>query len=238
MKLAIVCCLHGNENYGLEVVKRFPVSFPFFIGNPRALEENKRFIDVDLNRCFPGKKDGNYEEKRAFELLNKLKEFDYVLDLHSSSNYCPLFGIITKSDKDKIDFAKKLGLKRLVIMPEYFASGKALIDFVKCGISLESGPHNRKENVGEVFELINNFVDGRILDDEIEIFEVVDVIKKEVEGEILINNFEEVKKEELIIRGEFANQIAEFGFIPVLVGEEAYGNILCLACRKFWINEE
>ena len=54
MKLAIVCCLHGTEPYGLEVVKRLPVFPPFFIGNEKALKENKRFIDTDLNRSFPG----------------------------------------------------------------------------------------------------------------------------------------------------------------------------------------
>ena len=232
MKLAIVCCLHGNERYGMEVIKRLPTSLPFFIGNPRALEENKRFIDVDLNRCFPGKENGNYEERRAFKLVNKLKDFDYVIDLHSSTNNCPLFGIITKPNEGKTKFAKKLRLKRLVIMPEYFASGKALIDFVKCGISLEIGPHTRRENIDEVSNLISKFVDGKILDSEIEIFEVIDIIKKEISGNILIKNFEEVKKEEPIIRGEFANQIAKFDFVPVLVGEEAYRDILCLAMQR------
>ena len=58
MKIAVVCCLHGTEPYGLEVVKRLPASLSFFIGNEKALKENRRFIDSDLNRSFPGKENG------------------------------------------------------------------------------------------------------------------------------------------------------------------------------------
>jgi succinylglutamate desuccinylase len=224
--LAIVCCLHGNERYGLSVCESQSL-FPFVLANERALKENKRFIDADLNRIFPGKPNGNYEEKRAIELSEQLKSFNYVLDLHSSSNECPLFGIITKPNKDKIEFAKKLGLNRLVIMPTTFASGKTLIDFVNCGISLEVGPHERKENINEVLELLNNFSEGKNYKENIEIFEVFSIIKKQSEN-ILIKNFIDVKKGQEIAK----NQFVEFDFIPVLVGEEAYGEVLCLAARK------
>jgi succinylglutamate desuccinylase len=59
--LVLICCLHGNEGFGLEVCKSQSL-FPFFVGNERALKENRRFIDVDLNRCFPGNKQGKSEE--------------------------------------------------------------------------------------------------------------------------------------------------------------------------------
>ncbi len=231
MKIAIICCLHGNEKYGLDVVRELPYSLPFFIGNKKAMIEGKRFIDSDLNRCFPGKLNGNYEEKRACELVESLKDFDYVIDLHSSSNNCPLFGIITKPNIEKINLAKSLGLKKLVIMPKHIANGKALIDFVKCGISLEIGPHERSENVEEVTEKILNLIENKLTQESIDIFEVISVIKKEVEGEILIKNFEKVNHKDILIRGN-TNQFAESDFIPILVNEESYGNILCLSVKQ------
>ncbi len=227
--LAIVCCLHGNERYGFEVGKNQSF-FPFFISNKKAFIKNKRFIDADLNRCFPGKKDGNYEEKTAYNLMKKLKNFYYIVDLHSSSNKCPMFGIITKPNPEKIEFAKQLGLKRLVIMPEFFASGKALIDFVDCGISIEVGPHNRKENTTEAEQLIKNIIENRIVND-MEIFEVFNIIKKSKEN-ILINNFENIAKGRVIARDISGVQLAEYDFTAVLVGEDAYKNILSLACKK------
>lgn len=231
MKVAIACCLHGNETYGLEVVKVLSPKIPYFVGNMEALRRGIRFIDSDLNRSFPGSKNGNHEAKIAFGLSNQLKKFDYVIDVHSSSNHCPLFGIITKPNKKKIDFAKKLGLKRLVIMPKFFASGKALIDFVNCGISLEIGPHNGKSNVRNVLDSINNFLERKMAGKEMEIYEVFDVIKKEA-PKVAIKNFEEVKKGQIIATGNKSKQFSKYDFVPVLVDEEAYNDVLCLACRR------
>ncbi|MBI2631750.1 succinylglutamate desuccinylase/aspartoacylase family protein [Candidatus Pacearchaeota archaeon] len=231
MKIAVVCCLHGTEPYGLEVVKKLPVSIPFFIGNEKALKENKRFIDIDLNRCFPGNRFGKHEDKLAYGLYNKLKEFDYVIDLHSSSNNCPLFGIITDPNKDNIELAKKLGLKKLVIMKESIASGRALIDFVDCGISLEVGPHNRVQNIDEVSNLINNLIENKNYSENIEIYEVFKIVKKKKDN-ILINNFEKVQKDQLIAQDFTGKHVSDEEFIAVLVNEEAYNDILCLAAKK------
>ena len=151
------------------------------------------------------------------------------LDL-SDDDLLVLQKCINDGTEPPIELAKKLGLKRLVIMPDFFASGKALIDFVKCGISIEVGPHEREENINEVLELIKNFAENKTLNENIEIFEIFDVINKE-EPEITINNFEDIKKGDIIAIGN-TNQIADFDFIPVLVNEEAYEGILCLACRK------
>ena len=151
--------------------------------------------------------------------------------VHSSSNNSPIFGIITKPNYQKIDFAKQLGLSKLVIMKDSFASGKALIDFVKCGISIEVGPHQRERNVNEALELIYNFTNKKIRNEDLEIFEVFDIIKKEADS-ITIKNFEFVKKGEIIAKSENKEQIALFDFIPILVGEDAYDRILCLATRK------
>jgi succinylglutamate desuccinylase len=227
--LAIVCCLHGNERYGLKVSKNQSF-FPFFLSNKKSFIQNKRFIDADLNRCFPGRVNGNYEEKLAYNLIKKLKDFYYIIDFHSSSNNCPMFGIITKPNNEKIEFAKLLGLKKLVIMPKFFASGKALIDFVDCGISIEVGPHNRKENIIEANQLIKNIIENKINED-IEIFEVFNTIKRFKET-ILINNFDDITQGQIIANDVSGNQIAEYDFTAVLVGEDAYEDVLCLACRK------
>lgn len=224
-KIAIVFCLHGNEKYGAEVVAKLPASHPCFLANEKALKENVRFIDEDLNRVFPGRVDGNHEERIAFELKNKLKGFDCVLDLHSSSNDCPLFGIVTDPTIEQVRFAKRLGLKRLVVISGKFAKGTALIDHVKCGLSLEIGPHNGRGNVEEVLELIGN-LDSDI-DVSMEIFELEEYIMKESD-DVMLENFCEIKKGDLIEKG----RIAERDFVPVFVNEEAYDGVLCLACRK------
>jgi len=232
--IAIVICLHGDELFGLEIMDKLSKNIPVFIGNPLAIEKRRRFIDMDLNRSFPGDEKGSYEEKRAAYLLNELKNFDCVIDIHSSSCDLELFGIITKVNEKNLALANKLGLKKLIIMSEKVGLGKSLIDHVPCGISLEIGPHEKKENIDEVIKAINN--SNGVEEHEIEFLEVFSVIPKiERNIKILINNFKPVKKGSLIAKGK-KDYYAEEDFIPLFVGEKAYENVLCLATRR--INRE
>ena len=232
-RIAVVACMHGDEPYGLEVCKALPASFSFFVANEKAVRENRRFIDTDLNRCFPGKSDGNHEERLACELVKKLRDFDYVIDLHSTSQNCPMFGIITKPDNKKIRLAKLLGLKRLVIMTPSYASGKALIDFVSCGISLEVGPHDMRENSQEALNAINSLLEKRGSENiKLGIYEVFDIIRGEA-SKLLISNFQEIKKgQPIAVKEDGSVKRAEFDFIAVLVGKKSYNNVLSLACKK------
>jgi len=229
--IAIVVCLHGNEPYGLEVKDKLPSALPVFIGNPKAIENNVRFTESDLNRSFPGKEDGTYEERLAVDLLKELKKFDYVIDLHSSTSRMELFGIITKLTKEKIELARKLGLKRVAIMTDKLANGCSLIDHLKCAISLEVGPHERKENAQEVVDVINNLISKNITGQDLEVLEIFDIIKGDKNVKYYINNFEEVKKGVLIAEGSRNKYFAPFDFIPLFVGSD-YKEVICLASRN------
>ena len=227
---AVVVCLHGDELFGLEVADKLSEEIPLFIGNPEAIKNKTRFLESDLNRVFPGDTKGNNEEKRAVYILNQLKNFRYIIDIHSSSSDTQLFGIITKPNKEKINLAKKLGLNKLVIMPEKFANGKALIDHVSCGISLEIGPHEKKEIVKDVIKALNN-LNGKSNKESPSIYEITKIIFGENNAEFFIANFQEVSKGDLIAKGK-KDYFAETDFTPIFVGEKAYNNILCLASKK------
>ncbi len=234
---AVVVCLHGNETLGLEVANRFKEEMPVFIGNPQAIEKGVRCLDSDLNRVFPGDEDGNIEEKRAIYLLNQLKFFECIVDIHSSSGDTDLFGIITKPNKEKVILAEKLGLDKLVIMSEKFASGKALIDHVSCGISLEIGPHKKREIVDKISQALNNLKDGIGQNDKhMKTYEVIEVIPAEDDADVFIANFCKVRKGDLIAKGE-KEHFADKDFIPIFVNEKAYKNILCLACKEINVED-
>lgn len=221
--LAIVVCLHGNEKIGLEFSKKIE-GYSVFLGNPRALKEDKRFIESDMNRSFCFEDEDTYEKKRASELLNELKDFSYVLDIHSSTGNCPLCAIMTKPNKEKLEFVKKLGISRLVIMDK-FSNGHSLIDSVDCGISLEIGP----EGDVSLNELIN-FLSGKKFFSELEIYQVFDIFRGEVD-KCFFKNFEEIKKGDLIAKGE-QDYFADEEFIPVLGGEKAYEGVVCLKAKR------
>lgn len=89
--------VHGDEKCGVEAlenilptleVERGTVSFGY--GNPRAIEVNKRYTDVNLNRMFNDenltlKERGCYEYQRAQFLKKYLNKADVLLDIHASS---------------------------------------------------------------------------------------------------------------------------------------------------------
>ncbi len=96
---------HGNEFTGAYLIKKFN-QFPYLIqrpsfetltllGNPKAFEEGRRYIDKDLNRCFLSQdlQDptlSSYEELRAkaiYQLLGPKDKsnVDVIVDLHTTT---------------------------------------------------------------------------------------------------------------------------------------------------------
>ncbi|MEH2025391.1 aspartoacylase [Nostoc sp.] len=104
-RVAIVGGNHGNELTGVHLVKKFQ-KFPNLInrasfetlallGNLKAIEEGKRYIEKDLNRCFTNEGLQNpqlssYEDTRAKAIHQILQPqnqpfVDVIVDLHSTT---------------------------------------------------------------------------------------------------------------------------------------------------------
>lgn len=93
----ILAGVHGNERCGIEAVQNILPNLQiergtvfFAYGNPRAIEQNKRYTEANLNRMF---QDGanlsesernSYEYQRAQFLKKYLDKADALLDIHAS----------------------------------------------------------------------------------------------------------------------------------------------------------
>jgi len=104
-KILIIGAVHGNEKVGAEIIEKKIRSLKKnnikgIIANREALKQEARFIKEDLNRIFPGKVNGNHEEKIAYRLTKKIKNFDYLLDIHSFSCRSEPFAILTGKTKN------------------------------------------------------------------------------------------------------------------------------------------
>ncbi|BAZ16719.1 succinylglutamate desuccinylase/aspartoacylase [Calothrix sp. NIES-4071] len=104
--VAIVGGTHGNELTGVYIAKKFSnnqdlITRPSFssqvlFGNPKAIEQCRRYIDKDLNRCFSRADLQNaalssYEDTRAKEIQKILlspqgKPYDVIIDLHTTTS--------------------------------------------------------------------------------------------------------------------------------------------------------
>ncbi|UXI03847.1 aspartoacylase [Photobacterium sp. TY1-4] len=132
--VAVVGGTHGNEFSGIyllrkwqqqpQLIARETFTTQMVFANPKAFEENKRYLDVDLNRQF-GLADlnnpelANYEQSRAKVINQKLgpkghAKTDFIIDLHNTtSNMGPTL-ILLQSNA----FNRQLGAYVKVQMPE------------------------------------------------------------------------------------------------------------------------
>ncbi len=97
--MGLTAAVHGNELNGIPVIQRLfkeldvkelngtVVGVPV-INVPSLLRKKRRFIDgKDLNHIMPGKPEGTVSDIYAWRIVNKIiKEFDYLIDLHTASN--------------------------------------------------------------------------------------------------------------------------------------------------------
>ena len=96
--VGITAAMHGNELNGLKIIQKLfgqlarmdikgtivgvpVVNVPAILNHERLFNDNE-----DLNRVMPGREDGNMSDVYAFRIMDRIvKEFDYLLDLHTAS---------------------------------------------------------------------------------------------------------------------------------------------------------
>ncbi len=112
-KLLFIAATHGNENFSIPVFKSLESEYPrnkwgydWIIGNPKALNQGKRFTETDLNRSAPGDPNSSlYEERRAAELIETAQDYDMIVDIHGTVSPCGLVKIIPKPSIENLALA-------------------------------------------------------------------------------------------------------------------------------------
>ncbi|MBT4446663.1 hypothetical protein HOA92_02240 [archaeon] len=140
------------------------------------------------------------------------------MDIHSTTGKTDDF-VITVGDSE---LSKYFPIEAVVDM-HAFARGVSLIENVKCGISLE---YSNTSSAGKVSAQVRQFfVNMGLLQGSSRLisqkkYSVYGMLKKsDCEEEVSLENFVETT-----FQGE--------KFVPILAGEEAYGEILCLKARR------
>lgn len=244
--VGIVGAMHGNES-GPQIIEKLKKTIKpkkgtlvFLTANTKAREKNVRFVDEDLNRAFPGKKNGNYEQQLAHELTKIGKKFDYLIDLHSCSMESAPFCIIRSFAGEDMQLAKCSKLPFVVVYPRTTQGGGSFIDYVKCGIGLELGLHDKKSTVQDGYKAVLNIlkslevIEGRVKKNQQKILKVIGHLERK-EGITMredIKNFQKIKKDQIIGTKNGKPLYAQNDFYPVLYKEKSYTN------TYGWIGEE
>lgn len=236
-EIAVVACMHGDEISGKKALQRFLESdielerpVKFVIANEKAIEEEKRFIDTDLNRCFPGDPESDsHEEKLASRLMEELESLP-TLTLHSMKEFEELFCLVNSVDKNLI---KAPGVGKAVDVEPL---DKDSIEKYLEAVSVETGTLGSKEATENALKVLINFlvnfdaIDRKTSEERPELFEMYEVV--EGDYEFLAENFEKVYEGEKFAQNEEKELRAEKAFYPILMSTDGYNEILGFKGRR------
>ncbi len=118
--ISIIACTHWNEVSWIFVFEKLLEEFDIknklkngklnlIFGNIDAFFENKRFVDIDMNRLWSLEKE--FEKYKDFERVKKiapyLKNSDIIIDLHSTTTPSDAFIIpVSNFPKKDLDYLK------------------------------------------------------------------------------------------------------------------------------------
>eukprot|EP01118_Nematostelium_gracile_P010237 TRINITY_DN350_c0_g1_i1.p1 TRINITY_DN350_c0_g1~~TRINITY_DN350_c0_g1_i1.p1 ORF type:complete len:331 (+),score=75.79 TRINITY_DN350_c0_g1_i1:89-994(+) len=181
----VTVCIHGDETAGLVATNEL-IQEGFFdsidentnvtimIGNPRAVNENKRFIDMNLNRVFtpqlinPSTRFDTlskdlYELSRLDEVAEQIKRADHLLDLHTTSAPTKPFAIVSprpKSEEVAKHFPIGFVLHNVVTVINGTTLDYAEILEKEVAVCVECGQHKERSSIDCAKRTIQCFVMG------------------------------------------------------------------------------
>lgn len=225
----LIIGLHGTEHLAARVAhfiqtKRTDLldHVDYICGNPKAAGSipQERYTNehakddtqgTDLNRCFNVTGEPKtYEEKRAKELLPRLQNYDYVLDLHTTTTTAGnshRFVITTHPENEAV---KKIiaasPFERIVVFPtDNGLLNSAFLPSVACEFNQDYAA--TPEAIQEIIQTIDTLVRGETKKPiQREFFYFSHVILKENDPGIDTPNFELYNNE----------------YYPILVGNNSY----------------
>lgn len=178
--LGLTAAVHGNELNGISVIQKLfsdidvkklkgtLVGIPAI--NVQGIFNNDRlFADgKDLNRIMPGKANGNVSEVYAYRIVDRIvKNFDYLLDLHTAS-----FGRIN-SYYIRADLASKEAFRLAKLQEPQIILNAPATDGTLRGAASSLGIHSITIEVGDP----NKFQKGMINSSLTGIFNTLSYLK-------------------------------------------------------------
>lgn len=248
--VVIIGCVHGNELLGKRVItalhklKIIKGTLITVIANPLALKNKKRFIDVDLNRCFPGKRKGGIEEKIAYYLTKKIRKVNYVIDIHSTTANTEDLAIIKHKNTGVGKIIKIIHPKNVILISRK-SGNHSLIKHCLSGVCLEYGERRPRQTYIKSLQDIKRFllklgmIRGKMQTQKkkmnaISYYKLYNEEKKP-KGFVMrknLKNLKLIKKGGLLGRVKGETILAQEDFYPVLFGEKHYKDIIGFRAKK------
>jgi len=241
-KLLLLGCTHGNEKVGMRIFENYQNGenqnyvWSSQIGNPLAFEQNVRYVEQDLNRSFPGKIEGKYEEKRAFELVKLFEKQDVVIDFHQTFADMESCIITSNLNKSITELMYYFDIKNVVLLSNSFDNGKNTVADWCNGFGIE---YPRTKSAQSDYEIaqkdIENLLNKTQTYPDKTVYEMQTRVDKLTKVKLNLGwkNWKLVSQADIETLGLDKN----LEYYPIFIGEVAYGDTYAvLVSRKGGLN--
>jgi succinylglutamate desuccinylase len=233
--LAVVGGIHGDEPCGIRAVRHVLDTQPeleravkLVVANPPASVTQRRYLDVDMNRIFPGDPDSDDRERRLAARLGEAVDDCHVLSIHSTHSSSVPLAFVSGDQPHAQRLASRLPV-RYVVNQEPAIEGA----FTSTGsvVSVEAGRQTTEEATENAAKLVRAFLrETGALPDEAETtdsqyYSLTDTVEKPADEEsydLLVENFQQVEPGTTYARGDDRKLVAERAFYPILMSETGY----------------
>lgn len=235
-KVLIVAYQHGNEPLGKYVYRKITSTYAqhdtvsYIEGNPRAIANNSRYIQTDLNRSYGFMNAKTYEQKRAQFIYNCIQDgqFDLVIDFHTTNCKLEPLVLVHGLSTAKNNFVRRLYINNIADMQLPIVQ-HSLIGVCDNALSVEV------EN-SQINDMVTSQLAQAVMDYVHQIPSKT-TVKKLYTVTGLINK-KDMSARELCALKNYV--LSARGFYPILVGENSYKsqtNYLGFAATKLQVIE-
>ncbi|MFB6174717.1 MAG: succinylglutamate desuccinylase/aspartoacylase family protein [Candidatus Nanohalobium sp.] len=235
----VVGSVHGDEPAGRNAIEKvldegleFRKPVQFIVANEKALAEDTRYTECDLNRNFPGNPESEmYEERLAAEILDQVKGTK-LLDIHTTHSYPQPFGTFSNLNDTTRDLLRSTGVKNAVYFPEDTGTLNEQLD----AVVVETGYQKTDQAEANAVGVIKNFlaaqgvIDGKFETSDPDVFKYQDTV--EGDWEFTAENFKQVRAGESFAERNGDKLVAKEDFYPVLMSTNGYDGQLGFKAEK------
>ncbi|WP_257298346.1 succinylglutamate desuccinylase/aspartoacylase family protein [Haloarchaeobius sp. FL176] len=238
--LVVVVGQHGDESCGERAMERLLAdddlqltgAVTFVVANEHAAELERRFVDEDLNRAYPGDHEASsHEAGLASDLLDAVGD-RVVLDLHSTVSTEEPFALYQRLTPRSRQLLERTGLDRAV---DIRTEPGGLTNHVE-GVAVECGRKGTEAAVDNAERIVRNVLAayGVVADEAAVGDPTVFEVTERVDGagyDFLGENFVVVPAGEAFARRGEEEFIADEPFYPVLMSTDGYDESVGFAAQ-------
>lgn len=235
----VVGSIHGDEPAGRNAIEKvlsedleFRKAVKFIVANEKALEQEVRFTECDLNRSFPGDAESDcYEERLAAEIMEEIGD-TRVLDLHTTHSYPQPFATFSNLNDTTRDLLRSTGVKNAVYFPNHSGTLNGQLD----AVVVETGYQKTQQAEANAVGVIKNFlaaqgvIDGKSQTSEPDVFKYYGTV--DGDWEFTAENFKKVRAGESFAENDGEKLVAKEDFYPVLMSTNGYRGQLGFKAEK------